>query len=224
MNRKIIGVIIILIGIVLFLNSNDILDLDIGNFIFTYWPIVLIGSGLFSLITNKSSKVGGAIVLIIGILFQLRNLDLFDVFNYLEFWPIIIIVVGISLIFPSKDKWNKDERGTIRPVAIFSGLNLKNTSNNFKGGSATVLFGGIDLDLREATINNDELATIDLFIAFGGLDISVPEGWNVEVKGLPLFGGWDNETKNKGNKNLPKLRVNCIVLFGGFDIKDYRNS
>lgn len=224
MSRKVLGIIIILIGILLLLTSNDIIDLNIGYIISNFWPLVLIGSGLFSLVTNKASKVGGAIVLTIGILFQLRNLDYFDIFEYLEFWPVIIIIIGISLIFSNKDKWNKDQSDSIKPIAIFSGLNLKNTSNNFKGGSATVLFGGIDLNLQEANIEVDNIATLDVFVAFGGLDIFVPEGWNVEIKGLPFFGGWDNKTRNKGNANLPKLRINCVVLFGGFDVKDYRKN
>ncbi|MGO1368876.1 MAG: LiaF transmembrane domain-containing protein [Senegalia sp. (in: firmicutes)] len=224
MDKKILGIIIILIGVLLLLTSNGILDLNIGYIISNFWPMILIGAGLFSLITNKASKVGGAIVLTIGVLFQLRNLDYFDIFEYLEFWPVIIIIIGISLIFSNKDKWNKDQNDSIKPIAIFSGLNLRNTSNNFKGGSATVLFGGIELDLQEANIDHDKIATLDVFVAFGGLDMVVPEGWNVEIKGLPLFGGWDNKTRNKGNTNLPKLKINAVVLFGGVDVKDFRKK
>ncbi|MBS4536404.1 hypothetical protein GOQ29_12325 [Clostridium sp. D2Q-14] len=224
MNKKILGIIIIIIGLLLLLNSNGLLNLNIGNIISTYWPLVLILAGAYSIMTNKATKIGGIIVLTIGIIFQLRNLDLFNIFNYLEFWPILTIITGIYFIFPFNDKWNVEQKDKINPVAIFSGLSLRNTSNKFKGGVSTVLFGGIDLDLTQAEIENDELATLDVFVGFGGLDIFVPEDWNVEIKGLPLFGGWDNNTRNKGDLSLPKLRINCLVMFGGFDVKDYKTK
>lgn len=223
-SKKILGSIIIMIGVLLFLNSNGILDFNMWYIISTFWPLVLIISGLYSLMTNKASKIGGSIVLIIGLIFQLRNLNYFDIFDYIEFWPIVLILIGIHFIFSSKDKWNVEQKNQVNPIAIFSGSSIRNTSKEFKGGSATVLFGGIDLDLSQAEIENDKLATLDVFVGFGGLDIFVPEDWNVEIKGLPLFAGWDNKTRNKGNENVPKLRINCLVMFGGFDVKDYRDK
>ncbi|MBS4537131.1 hypothetical protein GOQ27_01575 [Clostridium sp. D2Q-11] len=221
MRKNLFGVIIILVGIILLLNANGILDVSIGSLISTFWPSVLILIGLFSLITNPASKTGGLIVFIIGVMFQLRNLDYFNIFEYLEFWPVVLILVGLWIIFSSQNKWQKQSKDACNPIAVFSGINLKNSSDKFKGGSATAIFGGIDLDLREAKIIDENEAVIDVFVAFGGLDIYVPNGWNVVVKGIPLFGGWSNKTTNKGNDKLPTLRINCFVMFGGFEIKEY---
>lgn len=219
--KNMFGIIIIIIGVILLLNANGVLDLSLGDLISTYWPAILILIGLFSLITNPASKTGGLIVLIIGIVFQLRNLEYFDIFDYLEFWPVILIIVGATIIFSPKDKWKNVNKDTVSTIAVFSGVNLKNSSNQFKGGSATAVFGGIDLDLRGARIEQGSEAVMDVFAAFGGLDIYVPPGWNVVVKGIPLFGGWSNKTTNKGNTNLPTLKINCFVMFGGFDVKEY---
>jgi hypothetical protein len=63
-------------------------------------------------------------------------------------------------------------------------------------------------------------AQLDIFTAFGGVEVKVPDGWQVEVKGLPLFGGIENATaKEAVAANAPRLSISATVLFGGLEIK-----
>lgn len=219
--KKIWGVILIIIGTVLMLNRLDVLDINIGNIVSNYWPLVLIVIGGFNLITNPASKTGGIVLIVVGVLLQLRILDYFNIFDYAVFWPAVLILVGIWIIFFKGDRWNTDSKDSLNTIAVFSGANIRNLSQNFRGGSAVVAFGGADIDLRSATIDEEQGAVIDVFIAFGGIDMFVPEGWNVVIKGLPLFGGWDNRTIGRGKDlDKPTLRINSFVIFGGFDVKN----
>lgn len=107
-HRIIFGVIIILIGGVLLLNSLDIVDADIS--FSTYWPVILIIFGIVKIINFDESTIVGGILLLLGIFFQLRNFNI-TFFENLHlasiFWPIIIILFGFSLIFENKDKSKK---------------------------------------------------------------------------------------------------------------------
>jgi hypothetical protein len=105
----------------------------------------------------------------------------------------------------------------INSFNVFSGSNLNTSSQSFKGGSVTAVFGGADLDLRQAALAPG--ARLDIFAAFGGVDVKVPPDWQVVVRGLPIFGGVDNKAKAPAGENAPQLEVNATVIFGGVDIK-----
>ncbi len=53
----------------------------------------------------------GIILIVVGTLFLARNLDLFD-FSIARliatWWPLILIVIGVGLLFKDKDESKKD--------------------------------------------------------------------------------------------------------------------
>jgi hypothetical protein len=101
---------------------------------------------------------------------------------------------------------------------VFSGSEIASHSKEFQGGSISAIFGGAEVDLRDALPTPD--ARLDIFTAFGGVEVKVPDGWQVEVKGLPLFGGIENATaKEAVAANAPRLSISATVLFGGLEIK-----
>lgn len=58
---------------------------------------------------NRSRMVGGIIVLGLGILFLLSNLEILD---FGDSWPLILIIVGLSLLvgaFANKKKADSDQ-------------------------------------------------------------------------------------------------------------------
>jgi predicted membrane protein len=179
----------------------------------------LILSGVFNISTNPTAKKGGVIVLIVGVLLQLRNLEIFEIFDYISFWPLAIILFGVWFMLSSNDEKEKLTKDSFDTINLFSGSENRFATDDFKGGSSIVAFGGVEVDLRESEIKGEE-AQIDLFVAFGGADISVPKDWNVVIKGVPIFGGWDDNTSINDKTEAPTLVVHCVLLFAGFDIKD----
>ena len=216
---RIFGLILILLGGFIILNNAGVVDIGIGEIISTYWPLILIVAGIYNLLTNPAGRLGGFIVLLIGLFFQLNNLDYIAAAEYISFWPVIFILIGVSLLF-DKSNGKEIDREKLNVFNIFSGGDYRIISNNFKGGSSISIFGGADIDLTGADIIIDE-ARLDVFTLFGGADIYVPENWQVVVKGLPIFGGWDNLTRhNQDTDNSKILSVSCLTIFGGVDIKN----
>ncbi|ACL69595.1 LiaF transmembrane domain-containing protein [Halothermothrix orenii] len=215
--KKIFGLILVVIGIVSLLNTAGVTDIDVGEIIGTYWPLILIFTGLFNIITGPAPHKGDYFLLVIGLLVQLKILDILNL-NILG--PLFIIFIGFMILSPGKLMTKKDSKDTINALAVFSGSDIKNVSQNFKGGSAVAMFGGLNIDLRGANIDENQEVVLDLFAAFGGIDILVPREWNVIVKGVPLFGGLSNETRTDTDSDLPVLKVKGVVMFGGIEVSN----
>ncbi|EJO5347447.1 hypothetical protein NRP93_001526 [Clostridium botulinum] len=223
-----LGIIFLIIGLGIGLEALNLWDF--GNIISNYWPIILIVVGVKKLLEKSVSYVNGIVLVLLGVMFQLRNLNI--LYNLSKFfWAGIFVLIGFYLLtykesFKHKDKnFFSGENGQdfIKTGVLFSGTRTKNYSKAFKGGSITALFGGIDIDLLDAELSSDG-AYIDVFVAFGGVDIIVPENWNVVMTGIPILGGWSNKTRSRnGNNGGPILKINCISAFGGVEVKNYFN-
>jgi len=109
--RAVFGIVVILVGLVLLLNSMGFIDADIS--IARFWPVILIVIGIVKVINFDESTFFGVILLLLGVYFQLRNLGvaiLDDVNLYNIFWPSIIILFGLSMVFPTGSKKNNDNK------------------------------------------------------------------------------------------------------------------
>jgi DUF1707 SHOCT-like domain len=106
-------------------------------------------------------------------------------------------------------------------IAVFGGVTRKGRWRMKRQTRAYALFGGIDLDLREATFEGPELE-ISGFWCFGGLEIKVPSGMEVRDQTAGVFGG--TELKNLGDRDprAPVLVVKGMTLFGGVSVKGPR--
>lgn len=213
--RLFFGGLIVALGVLVLLDNAG--TLDAGDIIGDWWPVAVILAGLISLAANPSRWAMPALIVLIGVALLLGTLDILDLGAVLV--PAIIIVVGLFIIFGRGIGSRTDDTGdSIQSFNAFSGSELASNSNRFRGGSISAVFGGAEVDLRNATLAPD--AQLDVFAAFGAVEIRVPDGWQVSVKGLPLFGGIENATaKEKLPPGSPFLPVNATALFGGVEIK-----
>jgi hypothetical protein len=101
-------------------------------------------------------------------------------------------------------------------VAIFNGIELASQSAAFSGGSVLAWFGGVALDLREATLAPG--AQIDVRAMFGGVAIRVPPTWRIEAHGTAVAGGWDASAARPADPEAPTLLVNVVAVLGGASI------
>ncbi|WP_406242490.1 LiaF transmembrane domain-containing protein [Tissierella carlieri] len=230
------GIILILIGAGFLLDQFAIISF--GEIFSLYWPSILILVGLLGFLDRKSSKFSNTIMIIIGAMIQIDRLDLVDINLYRLIGPIVLILVGLKIIFSrsgfveittgndssesSHNSWSSNRNitleDTIDAFVMMSGIETNNQSQEFKGGRATAVMGGIDIDLRGAKLYNNE-AHIEVNAIMAGVEIFVPDGWRVEVTGFPLLGGWSNKTRYNGDPDAPLLKIKCFVMFGGMDIK-----
>ena len=122
--------------------------------------------------------------------------------------------------------WNpnsggRDSNSDFNYTAIFGGGKRRIESKEFRGGSAVAVFGGYNIDLRDAGMAG-ESATIDVNALFGGMDIRVPDTWKVEVRASAIFGGVDDKTvppRTTAGVKPPLLIVTGFAAFGGIVVK-----
>jgi hypothetical protein len=97
------GIIIIAVGVIFLLANMD--KLDFGDFISTYWPMILIVIGLWHLLANGLRNAGFPLILIaIGAFFQLNNWGVLGGRVWSYFWPLLIIAAGLWIIFKPKPR------------------------------------------------------------------------------------------------------------------------
>ena len=208
------GVILIIVGVILAGNSLELFNVDL--FFDGWWTLFIIVPSLFSLI-GDDDKVSSLVFLVIGVLLLLscQNIIDFDIVWKLIL-PIIVIGIGLSLIFKT-GSFNKAPKVCDGDsTAAFSGQKIK-VDDEFNGKNLNAIFGGIELDLREAKIKND--ATINVTSVFGGVDILVPDNVLIKTKSTSVFGGVDNKVKNDKIDNKHIIYVNATCVFGGVEIK-----
>lgn len=215
--RTILGLAIIVVGILALLNALNITAL---NTLFEHWwPLLVVLAGVLMFINHPRQFVWPLIVTASGILLQLRELDIVTFNVWSLFWPVIIISVGLSvLINRSAVHKNTNKKDLDDASSLLGGNAIKNESKNYKGGSASAIMGGVDIDLRDAVIKDE--ATLNVFAFWGGITLKIPEGWVVKSKITPVAGGVDIKTKPAG-KDAPVLYLTGDVIMGGVEIKHY---
>lgn len=99
-------------------------------------------------------------------------------------------------------------------IGIFSGGERKGRWRVKRRTNALALFGGCDLDMRDAVFEGREV-TVYAFAVFGGIDITVPEGVEVRNQGVGIFGGFGGRGTTDIDPAAPVVIVKGLALFGG---------
>jgi hypothetical protein len=150
------GLLIIVIGVIFLLGSLD--KVDVGDLISEYWPLILIAIGLWHILAHNFRQVGTGLILIaIGSVFMLIKWGILGTNFWSVFWPILIIAVGLWILLKPRFKGYSGKVPEIKDddldaFVIFAGINRRLESKEFRGGKATALFGGIELDFTNAKL------------------------------------------------------------------------
>lgn len=219
--QLITGLLIIAVGVLFLLDHLGFLRA--GDYV-RYWPVLLVVYGLSRMIGRRGRGImAGGFFLVIGVFLLLQKLDLIA-FSIWEYWPVLLVVIGAMLVRRAFGRHTESggdggESGDsqVNVFVMLGGIERKNSSKNFTGGEITAILGGCELDLRGATMANDE-AVIDIFTFWGGIDIKVPEGWTVSVESMPLMGGCEDKTESKEGGTRKHLVIKGFVVMGGLEI------
>lgn len=214
--RVFFGAIILAVGTIFLLDSLDVLEA--GEVISNWWPVVIIVGGLLAFAANPRHWVVSLLLVGGGAIVLLRSTGAIDNISFL--WPIVLILVGLAVLFGrGTGLGTSTSQDSVASFNLFSGSEIASNSTSFEGGRLGAIFGGVELDLRQASLAED--AALDIFTAFGGVEIKVPEGWSVELNGFPIFGGLENKTASgHPSPDAPRLRIDATVLFGGVEVRN----
>jgi predicted membrane protein len=220
--RVLFGLALIALGVVFLLDRADVLDA--GQTIADWWPVAIIAVGAVQLFDRPRSLLGPGIVIGVGVILLLFTTDVVTGSVFALLWPALLIGIGLAILFrhgrgPATTVEGSAE-DVARATAVFGSNEVVSRSSAFRGGSATAIFGGVVIDLRNATLHPDG-ATIDVTSIMGGVEIVIPRGWRVTTSGTPILGGIEDTTEG-GEGTGPEVRVDALTILGGTEIKHER--
>jgi predicted membrane protein len=227
------GLILVAIGALFFLNNLHIIYVREWM---AFWPVILIAIGIVKLVdsTSTGGKVAG------GVLFGLGVIFLGQTFGYIQIqlrdlWPLALIGLGVLLLFNRVEhefhlrlpehigaqSKRTSSANTLRMDAVFSGGKRVLTTQDFQGGDIVTIFGGVELDLRQAGMVADS-AVLQINAIFGGVEVKIPGTWSADVEGMGIFGAFADNTLQPEPQisNVKRLIVKGGAVFGGVDVKN----
>ena len=230
------GLIIAAVGLSLLLQHMGVISF---NPVVRFWPSLLILFGLMNLLTH-SGRFFGFLLILVGAVLQLNTLG-YTSLTWADLWPIALIAVGLLLMWGSLEARGfvrakkgffdnlrqqlagaqDGPSGALNAVAIFGGCERRISSKQFAGGKATAVFGGIELDFRDADMEGEVVLEVNCVL--GGVEIRVPQSWHVHSRNIPVFGGYEDTTHHPSDVpgEKPKtLIITGMVVFGGVEIKN----
>jgi predicted membrane protein len=220
---------LILIGLGVLFLLDQLGEIDFGEVVSRYWPVIFIVLGLSILVGNGFRNAGSGIFFILfGAFFLLMRLRILhrDLWHY---WPVFVIAAGVwVLVRPvfcpdgPTDKKKTPELTTddLKVSAVFAGLKRRVDSPSFQGGKAEIVLGSLELDLTGATPAGGQ-AVVYLSVVLGSIELRVPREWTVIIDGTPVLGSVEDkrrpvaESERKGT-----LHLKTSVVLGSIEIGD----
>ena len=240
------GVILIVVGVILILERLNLIPESMADMLIS-WQMLLIGIGVLSLIGGN--RTAGIILIVIGGTFMIPELITVPHEVRKIYWPLILVAIGIIILMRQRDhqrlnkgndpiinvprndepkssnsSYNTDSFNTFDDFVIFGGREIFVTSQALAGGKATSIFGGIEFDLRKASLQSGG-AVIDCVSVFGGCGFKIPMDWNVRNEVTTIFGAFTDKRGDTYNDRYydpsKTLVIKGISMFGGIEVKHF---
>ncbi len=217
----------------------------IPDWIFS-WKMLFIGIGLIIGIKCMFRNWTWLVFVFVGSAFLIS--DFYPGLNITPFiWPVIIILIGMTMIFrpkrkfdPNKwDRWQRFHGYKMNPAhwdksytsstedhidsTSFMGSVKKNIiSKDFKGGEITNIFGGAEYNLSQADFKDN--VTLEITQVFGGTRLIIPSNWEIKSELIAVFGGIEDKRPIQANITNAENKILILkgtTFFGGIDIRSY---
>ncbi|GAA0619823.1 DUF1707 SHOCT-like domain-containing protein [Streptomyces crystallinus] len=102
--------------------------------------------------------------------------------------------------------------------AFWGGFNRRGTWTVGRKFTAFAMWGGGEIDLREARFESAE-TEIRCFTVMGGMGVTVPPELTVRVRGFGLMGGFGDRATGEGTPGSPRVTVTGFALMGGIGVE-----
>jgi hypothetical protein len=221
--KSFFGSVVLFIGVYFLLKREFDLDLGLDQFI---WPVGLIALGIYLILHKKQENKALEEV---RKNWESSRKKKTSTSSSEEIEPAEVVADAA----PSQEESAKaPDSGFVRATGtafmdrinesvIFSGVNRKLMTKNFQGGKATVIFGGLDLDLTQVDFTG--VATLDLEVGFGGVKLLVPPHWDVRTEVSNIAAGLEDKRMfREGGVDTNKVLIlKGTLLFSGLEIKSF---
>jgi hypothetical protein len=224
-SQVVIGVLVVLVGVALLANTTGLYD---TGPLLRWVPALFVLVAVYAMVVSRFENLFGplAIALVAGTV-QLVVLDAIQGATLVQFWPVLVVLFGLSVLAGRlRSRAAPVDGSVVDAVAIFGGVERTATSRAFRGATLTALFGGAELDLRDAAIvDADRPARITATAVFGDVEVIVPREWRVDLDVLPILGGAEDDRPRRARDEgaapgAVDLIVTGTALFGAVSVTD----
>jgi len=210
-NRTSLGLVLIIVGLVLTLDSAGVLRLDgFGR----WWPLLLVGVGVVKVRQPREDgqRAAGVAFLMLGSLFLFTS-----ILSVRSAWPLLMVAFGAFLLWqgidgPGLETIRVSESPYVSEMVLIGVVKRGHRPLDFRGGSVTAVIGGVELDLRNANLTST--AYLDVVAFWGGIEIKVPAGWTVDARVVPLMGAFENKVDAPSLPGGPRLVLRGHAIMG----------
>jgi predicted membrane protein len=225
--RVFLGVVLVGAGLVWLGANLNYIDEIVKEYIIS-WQALLIAVGIMGLLGRKSNLWFSVVLIFTGGLFLFAKYNELPVDASLVFWPVILILVGLAFLTKIGDlqKLRKEmvknsvNGDVLDDTNIFGGNKFNVTSKRFRGGQVTCIFGGSEIDLTNAELDEGD-QKLELSCVFGGTKLIVPADWDVVVDVTGILGGVSDKRHIVTDKYVDysrRLHITGACVFGGGEI------
>lgn len=189
------------------------------------WQMLLIAIGIIN-VANHGSKSFGWILIAVGGFFMISEYYDLPVTFQRAFWPALLIVIGLFLIFGTRSHFRRNHfkvsqgEDFIEEVAVFGGGDRMIHSDSFRGGKIVSVFGGSKLDMSRVNLAQGEVV-IEIVSIFGGSTILAPADWNIKLEVFNIFGGYSDKRMPSQVDLQKSVIIKGVAIFGGGEIKSF---
>lgn len=217
--RAVLGVIFVALGGLMLLDRANVLDA--GTIIANWWPVVFLVLAGLELLARPPRRMTAAVFAVIGAVLLAATTGLLTASAWSLLWPTLVILLGAWLLFRAGRRSSADgtatHDGDFDVTAVFSGRKIASTAAPLHHGNATAVFGGVEIDLTAARI--DERATLEAVAVLGSVEVRVPPNWRVELDGPAILGGLENHAAPPADGTAPTLRITATAVLGAVEVK-----
>jgi predicted membrane protein len=225
-SQLVLGALVIGLGVLFLLDSLNIFSFRLA---LSFWPTALIVLGVIKLMDTRSSNgtlIGWGLIGAGGLM-TLHRMGLFGFLSWRQFWPVLLIVIGLSVVIKAMRSRNEvqagyskdavDNESVIEAITLLGSFERRITTATFRGGEITAIMGACVLDLRDSSIEGE--ATVSVFAAMGGITLKVPPDWTVVLRGSAIMGGFEEKTARPPNASK-RLVVRGNAIMGAVEVRN----
>jgi predicted membrane protein len=222
------GLVVVAWGTLLLLRELGVLSSELRAL--DFWPLLLVGFGLSTALGGRrlGARLLGLVVALFGLALLGEKLGWVPV-GVAQLWPVLIVAAGLAILWNGLTRRHRPRTASSEAVSAdevqrsvtMGSLKLLVDSQQFKGGSIHATMGEVQLDLRRAAFEGEEVA-LDLSLLMSGVEIHVPGHWRVASDVSQTMGAVEDKTDPRPDAAgvQKRLRLRGHVTMGAVTIRN----
>ena len=212
MKKKLLGLALILIGLVIGADKLDIINIE-NIFFDGWWTLFIIIPCIFGIFDREKSPLA-IFGLLIGLGMLAEEQELIESFGSLIL-PILLLTVGITVLF-SKDRKVNVAKIDDDYLSVFG--DVDKVVEKVEDINPAAIFGNLELDLSNLKLDRD--IVINTRAVFGRVELKLPEDARLNLnKGLTLLGSCESKYVSSAKVKVHTITVNAKTVLGATEIE-----